>query len=108
MVFHAKTSLIYLSKCESMFLNYTEENLHTHTIKENSCEKLFSSIEEFLGRDLRELASGSRSDIQILMSQELKYSPPYVSLPGPGTREEQKLHHLSNFSPTRDSLLHWA
>ena len=98
MVFHAKTSLIYLSKYESMFLNYTEENPHTHTIKENSCEKLFASIEEFLGRDLGELGSGSRSDIQILMSQELKYSPPYVSLPGPGTREELKLKWLKQNS----------
>ena len=97
-----------ISASMNLCLNYTEENPHTHTIKENSCEKLFASIEEFLGRDLGELGSGSRSDIQILMSQELKYSPPYVSLPGPGTREELKLHHLSNFSPTRNSLLCWA
>lgn len=39
-----------------------------HTIKENSCKKLFVSMEEFLGRDLGELGSGSGFDIQILMS----------------------------------------
>lgn len=79
MVFrYFKTSIIYLMKVWIYVLSYTEENPHTHTIEENSCEKLF-----VCGRVLRDLESWvlvPHPDIQILIAQELKYSPPHMFL----------------------------
>ena len=82
MVSHTETSFIYVGEHESMFLNYAVENPHAHSTRGDGYKKLFASMEKFLSEDLGELGSGSRSDIWMLMFQELKYSSLYFRSQG--------------------------
>lgn len=107
MVSHTETCFIYVLEHESMFKLCSGKSTCTHhqrgQLQEATC--FYGKV---LKRGFRRAGfwlhvwhlNVNASGTQILI--------PVLSLPGPGTREEWKLHHLSNLSPNRDPLLHWA